>query len=232
MKAMILAAGLGTRLRPWTNNRPKALVEYHGKTLLEYAIEKLKSYGFNQIIINVHHFANQIIDFVKQHNYFDIEIVFSDETKDLLDTGGGIQKASWYLKDSPKFLVYNVDILSDIDLKKLYEDHPQQALATLAVQKRPTSRTLLFTQAGKKLCGWKNHNTGAQRLIESLCTNYQEFAFSGIHILSGEIFKFLPSGKYSIITAYLDIAEQGGFITYHDHTGDNWKDMGLKENYL
>ncbi len=229
MKAMILAAGLGTRLRPWTNDRPKALVEYKGKPLIQWVIEKLKNAGFDQIIINIHHFGQQIIDFVEQHNHFDIEIVFSDERDDLLDTGGGIKKAEWYLKDVPFFLVYNVDILSTIDLAKLVKSHKTTAIATLAVQRRQTNRTLLFDKKTQGLCGWKNHKTGAEKILNH-CTDYQEFAFSGIHVISSEIFNLLPGGKYSIITAYLDIARHK-LITYYDHTGDDWKDMGLKQNY-
>ena len=229
MKAMILAAGLGTRLRPWTNDRPKALVHYQGKPLLQWVIEKLKNSGFDQIIINVHHFADQIIDFVKANDSFGIEIVFSDERDLLLDTGGGIKKAQWFLQDVPSFLVYNVDILSTINLQKLAQSHSKDSIATLAVQKRQTSRTLLFDKKKHNLCGWKNHKTGAQKIIDG-CGAYEEFAFSGIHIISSRIFDYLPQGKYSIITAYLDIASKEK-ITFFDHTGDKWRDMGLKESY-
>ncbi len=229
MKAMILAAGLGTRLRPWTNDRPKALVLYQGKPLLQWVIEKLKNSGFDHIIINVHHFASQIIDFVRNNDSFGIEIVFSDERDQLLDTGGGIKKAQWFLEDVTFFLVYNVDILSTIDLQKFAQSHTQDSIATLAVQKRPTSRTLLFNSKDHNLCGWKNHKTGAQKIIDS-CGTYKEFAFSGIHIISSRIFDYLPQGKYSIITAYLDIAKTEK-ITYFDHSGDKWKDMGLKQSY-
>ncbi len=229
MKAMILAAGLGTRLRPWTDDKPKALVQYNHKPLLQWVIEKLKLYGFDQIIINVHHFADQIIDFVNKNNAFDIEIVFSDERDELLDTGGGIKKAQWYLQDVPFFLVYNVDILSEIDLHKLVQSHKKDAIATLAVQKRPTSRTLLFDNQSLNLCGWKNKSTGAEKIINN-CNNYIEFAFSGIHLISTKIFDFLPYGKYSIISAYLDIAQKH-LITFFDHSNDQWRDMGLKQSY-
>ncbi len=229
MKAMILAAGLGTRLRPWTNDRPKALVEFQGKPLLQCVIEKLKDSGFDQIIINVHHFAQKIIDFVEANESFGIEIVYSDEREELLDTGGGIKKAQWYLSDVPFFLVYNVDILSDIDLKKFVSHHRKASIATLATQRRSTDRTLLFDNKNKNLCGWKNHSTGAEKIIKD-CQGFNELAFSGIHIISSQIFDYLPDGKYSIITAYLNIARHR-LITYYDHTGDDWKDMGLKENY-
>ena len=229
MKAMILAAGLGTRLRPWTNDRPKALVEYKGKPLLQWVIEKLKTSGFDQIIINIHHFADQIVEFIKANDSFGIEIVFSDETDQLLETGGGIKKAQWYLEDVPFFLVYNVDILSEIDLRKFANSHSSEAIATLAVQQRQTSRTLLFDKNKHNLCGWRNHSTGAEKVIKQ-CNEYDEFAFSGIHIISSKIFEYLPQGKYSIITAYLDIARHEK-ITYFDHSGDKWRDMGLKESY-
>ena len=145
-KAMILAAGLGSRLKPLTDHKPKALIEWEGKTLLEHSILKLKSEGFTSIIINVHHFAEMIVDFVKSKNMFGIEIDFSHEKEELLDTGGGIAKASWFFRDDP-FLVYNVDIMSNIDLRAMYRDHSESgAIATMAVKERLTSRSLLMSE--------------------------------------------------------------------------------------
>ena len=166
MRAFILAAGLGTRLKPLTNSVPKALVKINDKTLLEILIDKLILSGFNKIIINVHHFANQVIDFINQNN-FSAEIVISDESDKLLDTGGGLKKAAWFFDDGKPFLVHNVDILSNIDLKKMYNFHLQNnTLAALAIRKRKSTRYLLFTD-DNNLCGWMNEKTGEQIKTEN-----------------------------------------------------------------
>lgn len=228
MKAMILAAGLGTRLRPWTNTKPKALVQYQDKPLLQWVIEKLKVFDIKEVIINVYYMADMIIDFVKKNNYFGIHIEFSIE-EELLDTGGGIKKAQWFLENSPMFVVYNVDILSDINLKNMLKAFPKNAIASLAVQQRETNRYLIFDKKSKNLCGWKNTITKSQKIINK-CKNYYEFAFSGIHVISNKIFDFLPEGKYSIINAYLDIAKKN-IITFYDHSRDKWRDMGQIESF-
>ena len=157
MKAMIFAAGLGTRLKPLTDHMPKALVPVAGKPMLEHVIEKLKATGFDEIVINVHHFAQQIIDFLKANNNFGIKIWISDETEELLDTGGGIKKTAHFF-DEP-FLVHNADILSNVDLKALYDYHLTSGNdATLLVSSRKTVRYLLFDDANR-LCGWINKET-------------------------------------------------------------------------
>src|SRR5690606_32019928 len=154
MKAMIFAAGMGTRLKPLTDTIPKALVPVGGKPLLQHIIEKLKRFGFNEIIINIHHFGQQIIDFVQENNSFDIRIEFSDEREQLLDTGGGIKKAAWFFDDNKPFLVHNVDILSNIDLQELYHFHlKNNTIATLLCSIRQTSRYLLF-DTDNHLRGW------------------------------------------------------------------------------
>ena len=163
MKALIFAAGLGTRLKPLTDTMPKALVPIDGKPLLEHVILKLKAAGFNQIIVNVHHFPDQIIDFLKSKNNFDLRIEVSDERDKLLDTGGGVKKAKWFFDDGKPFLVHNVDILSNIDLQSLYQQHLETSpLATLVVSEHDTFRYFLFDKEAR-LKGWINEKTGEVR---------------------------------------------------------------------
>jgi len=231
MKAMIFAAGLGTRLQPWTNNKPKALIEYKQVPLLEIVINKLKKTGFKQIVINVHHFAEQIIEFLKNKNYFDCDIYISDETDLLLDTGGGLKKAEHFFDSEKPFLVYNVDILSEIDLLDFYNNHlKNNSLATLAVQKRETSRVLFF-DSENNLCSWKNLKTNQEKIARHtfLQTNY--FAFSGLHIISPKIFELIEEkGSFSIIDLYLRLAKDNKISYYLD--SKDWKDMGKKENFI
>ena len=218
MKAMIFAAGLGTRLKPLTDSLPKALVSVGGKPLLQHIIEKLKQSGFDEIIINIHHFGQQIIDFVEENNHFDIRIEFSDEREKLLDTGGGIKKASWFFDDNKPFLVHNVDILSNVDLHRLVIYHREAGSeATLVCSKRQTSRYLLFDESDH-LRGWINESTGE---IKSPFPNFnpsdcQKFAFSGIHILQPSIFRYMQNfpDKFSIIDFYLSICKKEKVNTY------------------
>ena len=229
MKAMIFAAGLGTRLQPFTNNKPKALVEVNGHTLLETAIKKIIHAGINEIIINVHHFAQQIIDFVNVNDNFGIDIHFSDETQQLLDTGGGLKKAAWFLKGGEPFLVYNVDILSDIDVRHLINYHKEnKVLVTLAVRDRKTSRYLLFDK-DFILCGWQNVKTGEKKIARDK-PGLIPFAFSGIHIIEPAIFNLMPEpGRFSIIDVYLKLAKEYRILGY-DHSLTQWLDLGRIEN--
>ena len=209
MKAMIFAAGLGSRLKPITDTMPKALVPIAGKPMLEHVILKLKDAGFFQIAINIHHFGEQIIDFLKANNNFGIQIYISDERDYLLDTGGGIKHAAPFLRGKEPFLVHNVDILSNIDLRKLYEKHQEtNPLATLLVSKRETSRYLLFNKENN-LGGWRNHETGEVKshYPDFNPDKYSEYAFGGIHVLSPEIFDWMEewTGKFSIINFYLSV---------------------------
>ena len=218
MKAMIFAAGLGTRLKPLTDTMPKAMVQISGKPLLWHTIQKLKTAGFNEIIINVHHFAEQIIDYVKANDNFGIRIEFSDEREQLLDTGGGIKKASWFFDDGKPFLIHNVDILSNIDLRNLYEQHLKNtAIATLVVSKRETSRYLLFN-VNNRLKGWINEKTGEVKspYFNFDNTKHQKLAFSGIHIINPQIFSYfnLFSDKFSIIDFYLSICNKEKICGY------------------
>ena len=230
MKAMIFAAGLGTRLRPLTNTKPKALVEYQGKPLLQHVIEKLKHYGFDHIVVNVHHFAGQIIDFLQKNDFFGVQMSISDESDQLLETGGGLFKARKFLDGNEPFLVHNVDIITDLDLGLFYRLFDTSSIAMLAVQDRPASRKLVFSQQDGSLCAWRNYKTGEQIIVRKNCPRPIEYAFSGIHVISPQIFKYLWPGKYSIIKAYLKIAGTER-ITFYDHTGGLWKDMGTVESF-
>ena len=224
MKAMIFAAGLGTRLRPLTENKPKALVEVGGKSLLEITIRRLKYFGVREVVVNIHHFGELVIDFLEQHSYFGIHITISDERGLLLDTGGGLQKAAPHFQDAP-FLVHNVDILSDIGLRGLYQAHlASGALATLAVRDRQSSRHLLFDDAGR-LAGWRHNRTGEER-ISRRAEYYHPLAFSGIYVLSPRIFEFMPPGPvFSIIDVFLEAAKRASLMAYR-HDNSLWLDVG------
>lgn len=209
---MIFAAGLGTRLKPLTNTMPKALVPVGGKPLLQHTIEKLIAAGFDEIIINIHHFADQIIHFVKANNQFGIRIAFSDERAQLLDTGGGIKKAAWFFDDEQPFLIHNVDILSNINLTELYTTHTRgEALATLVCSDRQTSRYLLFDR-NNHLKGWINEKTGETKSPVTAIQpqNYRKLAFAGIHILSPSILSHMQQfpDRFPIINFYLTLCEK------------------------
>lgn len=221
MKAMIFAAGLGSRLKPLTDTMPKALVPVAGCPMLEHVILKLKASGFTEIVINIHHFGEQIIDFLKTNNDFGLTIHISDERDRLLDTGGGIRKARLFFENSgDPFLVHNVDILSDMNLKELYDFHMQSgSVATLLASRRTTSRYLLFNTE-RKLRGWINKDTGQVKpegfhYDESL---YREYAFSGIHVFSPAVFRLMEAprweGKFSIMDFYLATCGQTDYSGY------------------
>ncbi len=220
MKALIFAAGLGTRLKPLTDTMHKALVPIDGKPLLEHVILKLKAAGFNQIIVNVHHFPDQIIDFLKSKNNFDLRIEVSDERDKLLDTGGGVKKAKWFFDDGKPFLVHNVDILSNIDLQSLYQQHLETSpLATLVVSERDTFRYFLFDKEAR-LKGWINEKTGEVRPDHLANTQlFNKLAFSGIQVLSPEVFKLMDHfpDHFSIVDFYLRNAAQQKIKAYVPH---------------
>jgi NDP-sugar pyrophosphorylase family protein len=226
MKAMIFAAGLGTRLKPLTDSIPKALVPIAGKPLLEHVILKLKAAGFDEIIVNVHHFPDQIIDFLKVNNNFGIRIEVSDERDQLLDTGGGIRKAKHFFDDGQPFLVHNVDILSDIDLKELFQQHlAADSLATLVVSRRDTFRYLLFDD-DQRLCGWINEKTGETKPIRfDDISGFNKLAFAGIHVFSPRVFELMDDldAKFPIMDFYLSNAQTQvikGFIPTDFHMLD------------
>jgi mannose-1-phosphate guanylyltransferase len=234
MKAMVLAAGLGTRLRPLTNDRPKALVEVGGRTLLEITLTRLRKSGVRDAIINVHHYADMVIDRMKAAGNFGMNIEFSREDV-LLDTGGGLKQAAWFLggrsgaQEDP-FILHNVDVISNIDLQRMVESHRQtKALATLAVQERKSSRYLLFDEQGR-LCGRrlvKEEKTEVVRPSQQMT----ELAFSGIHVISPRIFSLLTEeGIFSIVPAYLRLAAQDEKIMAFRADEYYWRDLGKPEN--
>ena len=235
MKAMVLAAGLGTRLRPLTNDRPKALVEVCRRSLLEITLTRLRDFGIRDVIINVHHYADLVIDRVKAACSFGMNIEFSREDV-LLDTGGGLKKAAWFLagdsgerKDDP-FILHNVDVISTINLQRMVEAHKESgALATLAVQERKSSRYLLFNDR-LHLCG---RRLVKEEKAEIVCPSQKmiELAFAGIHVISPRIFPLLTEdGIFSIIPAYLRLAAQSEKIQAFRADEYYWRDLGKPEN--
>lgn len=224
MKAMIFAAGLGTRLKPITDTIPKALVEINGKPLLFYAIQKLKNSGIESIIVNTHHFSEQIIEYINQ-NDFGIKIEISDESNELLNTGGGLKKAAHFLNGTEPFLVYNVDVLSNIDLCEMIEYHnASKALVTLAVMNRQTSRYFLFDNQNI-LCGWRNKKDGIERLVRQ-SNELSECAFSGIQIINPKLLSLInQEGAFSIVDVYLHLANDY-IIKGYDHSDTLWCDLG------
>jgi NDP-sugar pyrophosphorylase family protein len=237
MKAMILAAGLGTRLRPLTNDRPKALVTVAGRTMLEIALARLRHFGVREVIVNVHHFADRIADYLNANGNFGMRIELSYEEQ-LLDTGGGLKKASWFFLDGkspddaglPPFIVHNVDIISTIDIDRLAEAHKAgNALSTFAVQDRETSRYLLFDDDGI-LCGRRHGRDGRLELVRHVASPHA-LAFSCIHIVSPLLFaKMNEEGAFSIIDAYLRLVAKGEKIASFRADGAYWRDLGRPES--
>jgi NDP-sugar pyrophosphorylase family protein len=234
MKAMILAAGRGTRLRPLTDNRPKALVEVGGRTLLEIALSRLRGFGIREVIINVHHLTGMIVDYLKANDNFGMRIEVSREEV-LLDTGGGLKKAAhFFLEDSSRlddpFILHNVDVISTIDLGRMVQFHTERhALATLAVQDRETSRYLLFDEQ-LQLCGRRLGREGVPELLRA-SRQVEALAFSGIHVISPRIFELMSEdGMFSIIPSYLRLAAQGEKIIAFCADEYYWRDLGKPEN--
>jgi mannose-1-phosphate guanylyltransferase len=236
MKAMILAAGLGTRLRPLTDDRPKALVEVAGRTMLEIALARLRSFGIRDVIINVHHFADLVVQYLEANDNFGMRIEISREQV-LLDTGGGLKKAAYFFADDSRgvhiedpFILHNVDVISAIDLGRMMKFHTDnQALATLAVQDRPTSRYLLFDQQ-LQLCGRQSGRDGKAEVVRP-SSETQPLAFAGIHIISPRLLgKMAEDGVFSIITTYLRLAAEGEKVLAFRADEYYWRDLGKPEN--
>jgi len=238
MKAMILAAGLGTRLRPLTDDRPKALVEVAGHTLLEITLRRLQKFGVREVIVNVHHFADMVVDYLKKNDNFGMRIEISREDV-LLDTGGGLKKAAWFLLENARsghsggreasFIVHNVDVLSTIDLARMMQFHYEiGALATLAVQDRKTSRHLLFDDH-RQLCGRRIGHEPPEIVRASEPSH--EWAFSGVHVISPRFLQMITEGgAFSIIDLYLRIAAEGAGIFAFRADEYYWRDLGKPEN--
>jgi NDP-sugar pyrophosphorylase family protein len=232
MKAMIFTAGLSNKLLPQTAERPKALVEINGEPLLGMLVKRLADSGFTEIIMNVHHFAVPIANYLKEKDFFGIRIEISDETDLTLDTAGTLRKVEWFFDDPGPFLIYNLEILSDIDLRKLYIDHTKTgAMATLAVKKRESPRYMLFNQ-NMELCGWKNNLTKETRTSVPHLHKLSEFAFSRIQIVNPLIFKYLTrKGDFSLVELYLRLAS-GHLIRGYPDNDSIWMDLGNKEGIL
>jgi mannose-1-phosphate guanylyltransferase len=234
MKAMVLAAGLGTRLRPLTDNRPKALVEVAGRKLLEITLARLRAFGVREVIVNVHHFADQIAEYLKANANFGMRIEISREEV-LLDTGGGLKKAAWFfLEDSASadepFLLHNVDVISTIDLHRMLQFHSEdKALVSLAVQERETSRYLLFDEK-LQLCGRRAGRDQEPEIVRP--SQYtQALAFSGIHVISPRLLaKMTEDGVFSIIRSYLRLAREGEKIAAFRADEYYWRDLGRRED--
>jgi NDP-sugar pyrophosphorylase family protein len=231
---MVLAAGLGTRLRPLTNDRPKALVELGGRTLLEITLTRLASFGVSEVVINVHHFADLVIQYLNSKDNFGLHLEISREEL-LLDTGGGLKKASWFFLQDPArldepFVLHNVDVVSTIDFQRMLGFHNEnRALATLAVQERESSRYLLFDEQGE-LCGRRIGRDQEPELVRAT-PNLQAMAFSGIHIISPRLLtKMTETGVFSIITTYLRLAGQGEKILAFRADEYYWRDLGKVED--
>ncbi len=236
MKAMIFAAGYGTRLKPITDTLPKALVPIQGKPLLEHLIEKLKKSGVDEIIVNIHHLPDQIIDFIQEKNSFGIRIEISDERENILDTGGGIKKAVRFFDDGKPFLVHNVDILSNVNLNEIYEQHlnDPERLASLVVSNRNTNRYLLFDKS-KQLKGWMNTKTGQTKPTDGMDTTpFEKLAYSGIQVVSPKIFQLMENEpeKFPIIDFFLNHCSKEkiiGFVPKNQQIIDVGKLEALKK---
>lgn len=228
---MIFAAGLGTRLYPFTSDRPKALVEVANKTMLQRAIEKVGEAGYNKLVINVHHFGEQIIEFLEYHRNFGLSITISDEHHQLLDTGGGILKAAKWLDGDEPFLAYNVDVLSNINLQSFRQFHKERGgLATLVVRDRKTARYLAFDES-MQLSGWRNIKSGDE-IISRQVQNFKLFAFSGIQLIEPEIFRMITeSGSFSLIQLYLRLAVNHPIFGYNDPS-TLWMDLGKPDQVI
>jgi NDP-sugar pyrophosphorylase family protein len=234
MKAMILAAGLGTRLRPITDNRPKALVEVGGRTLLEITVSRLRECGVREVIVNVHHFADMVVDYLKANNNFGMRVEVSRE-EGLLDTGGGLKKAAHFFLDKPSridepFILHNVDVISTIDLQRMMQFHRERgALASLAVQERETSRYLLFDEE-LRLCGRRAGRDGEADPVRP-AAQVRALGFSGVHVISPRIFsRMTEDGAFSIIDCYLRLAAQEEKIIAFPADEYYWLDLGRPEN--
>lgn len=228
MQAMIFAAGLGTRFKPWTDHHPKALAVVNGKSLLQRNIEYLQQYGIGDVVVNVHHFADQIEEAIAKNNGWGSRVTISDERDAVLETGGGLKKAGPLFRNEP-ILIINVDILTDLDLSAMMRYHEKEApLATIAITDRTTSRYFLFDQEST-LCGWRNVQTGQERISRIVPDNFQK-AFSGIHLIEPTMLSLITrEGKFGMVDVYLDLAKNH-LIKGFDHSGCKFVDVGKPES--
>lgn len=225
MKGMIFSAGLGTRFKPWTDSHPKALAMVNGKSLLQRNVEYLRQYGIKDVIVNVHHFPDQIIRAIEENNGWGSSITVSNESGELLETGGGLLKAKELFTPGERFLTCNVDILTDLDISKLLAFHEQyKPLISFGITNRKTSRNLMFDE-GNVLCGWRNNTTGEEKIVRPV-KHPREMAYSCVVIFEYAVFDLIPfTGKFSLIDLYLHLAKDHRIMGY-DHTGDRLVDVG------
>jgi len=226
---MIFAAGLGTRFKPWTDSHPKALALVNGKSLLQRNIEYLQQYNITDVVVNVHHFSEQIIDAVEINKGWGSNIIISDERNEVLETGGGLLKAKGLLSGDEPFVTINVDILTDLDLDKLLKFHRQnKPLISFGVTDRKTSRYFLFDE-NDRLCGWRNVQTGEEKISISKPSLLQK-AYSCVVVFQPQTFDLIKqSGKFSLTETYLDLAKDNLILGY-DHSGDKLVDVGKTES--
>jgi len=234
MKAMIFSAGLGTRFKPWTDKHPKALALVNGKSLLQRNIEYLQQYGIKEVIVNVHHFAGQIIDAVEKNKGWGSNIIISDETNEVLETGGGLLKAKELFTPGEKFITCNVDILTDLDISKLLAFHEKnKPLVSFGVTDRKTSRYFLFDE-NNRLCGWRNTKTNEERIevagADDSVSMLIQKAYSCVVVFEYDIFRLIPfTGKFSLVDVYLTLAKDHLILGY-DHSGNKFADVGKPES--
>jgi NDP-sugar pyrophosphorylase family protein len=229
MNAMIFAAGLGTRFKPWTDHHPKALAMVNNKTLLQRNIEYLQQYGIKDVVINVHHFADQIIDAVNENNGWGSNVIISDERNEVLETGGGLLKAKALLQNNQPFITLNADILTDLSINDLLAFHQSnKAIISFGITDRKSSRNLLFDEKNR-LCGWENNITGEQKIVIKK-DNLRPMAYSCVAIFEPQIFELIPQrGKFSLTETYLSLAQQHLIMGY-EHSGDRFIDVGKPES--
>ena len=229
MKAMIFAAGLGTRFKPWTDKHPKALALVNGKSLLQRNIEYLQQYGIKDVVVNVHHFAGQVLEAVRENNGWGSNIAFSDESGELLETGGGLMKAKDLLAGNEPFITLNADFLTNLNIYHLLDFHKKKkALISFGITNRKSSRNFLFDDQNR-LCGWRNNSTGEERIsIEK--PGLKPMAYSCVVVFEQEVFDLIPQrGKFSLVDSYLSLAATYPIYGY-DHSGDKLVDVGKPES--
>ena len=236
MKAMIFAAGLGTRFKPWTDTHPKALAIINGKSLLQRNIEYLQQYGISDVVVNVHHFADQIMEAVEKNKGWGSSIIISDETNEVLETGGGLMKAEKYLTGDGPFITLNADILTDLNISQLLDfHHAQQALISFAISARKSSRNFLFNDK-HQLRGWRNDVTGDEKgpflAAPAAAEKLHKMAYSCVVVFEPEVFSLIrQTGKFSLTDTYLDLAATQK-IRGFEHSGDKWIDVGKPESVV
>ena len=229
MRAMIFSAGLGTRFKPWTDTHPKALALVNGKSLLQLNIEYLQRYGINDVVVNVHHFADQIIEAVNRNKGWGSNVLISDESNEVLETGGGLLKAKNLLQNGEPFVTLNADFLTDLNINDLIKFHKEKkSLISFGITTRKTSRYFLFDEENR-LCGWRNTNTEEEK-ISIVKENLKEMAYSCVVVFQPEIFELIPQrGKFSLVETYLSLAASYPIYGY-DHSGDKLVDVGKPES--